>query len=68
MPAILWVALPVRYRDNLQINFALFRATRPTTAVVDTYALEQASANVADSFLRGMDREANRISHDLKKK
>jgi hypothetical protein len=55
------------YRDNLQINFALFRPGH-LTPTLDTYVLEQASANVSDSFLRAMDREANRISHDLKKK
>jgi len=55
------------YRDNMQINFALFRASHHDP-VVDTYILERASANVSESFLSAMDRVANRVSHDLKKK
>jgi hypothetical protein len=35
---------------------------------LDTYLLERSSANVSDSFLAAMDREANRVSHELKKK
>lgn len=55
------------YRENMQIDFALFRASH-YDPVVDTYILERASANVSDTFLTGMDRIANRVSHDLKKK
>jgi hypothetical protein len=55
------------YRENMQIAFALFRPGHHEP-LVDTYVLERASANVSDSFLAGMDRVANRVSHDLKKK
>ena len=55
------------YRENMQINFALFRLSRPDP-ITDTYILERASANVSDTFLGAMDRIANRVSHDIKKK
>lgn len=55
------------YRENMQINFALFHDSRPDP-VTDTYILERATANVSDTFLQAMDRIANRVSHDLKKK
>jgi len=55
------------YREKMQIAFALFRASH-YDPVVDAYILERASANVSDTFQTGMDRIANRVSHDLKKK
>jgi hypothetical protein len=54
------------YRENLQVDFALFQVGR-FKPVLDTYVLERASANVSDSFLPAMDHEANRVSHELKK-
>jgi hypothetical protein len=55
------------YRENMQVSFALFRASH-YDAVIDTYVLERASANVVDTLLTAMDRIANRVSHDLEKK
>ena len=55
------------YRDNLEVGFALFRPGH-LKADLDTTLLAQPSANVSDSLLPAMDREANRISHELKKK
>jgi hypothetical protein len=55
------------HRDNLQINFALFRMGE-LKAVLDTAILAPPSASVSDSFLSAMDRESNRIGSELKKK
>jgi hypothetical protein len=55
------------YRDNLEVGFALFRPGH-LKADLDTTLLAQPSANVSDSLLPAMDREANRISRELKKK
>jgi hypothetical protein len=55
------------YRDNLQINFDLFRIGR-FKPIVDGAVQEKPAVNVSDSLMPAMDREANRISHDLKKK
>ena len=55
------------YREEMQISFALFRARRLEPEVDDS-VLETASANASDSFLRGMDRIANRVTSELKKK
>jgi hypothetical protein len=55
------------YRDNLQVSFALFRNDR-FKPVVDTVILAQPSGNVSDNLLSAMDRESNRIGHELKKK
>jgi hypothetical protein len=54
------------YRENLQVNFAVFRIGR-FKAVLDASVLERPSANVADTLLSAMDREANRVDHELKK-
>lgn len=54
------------YRENLQLAFALFRVGR-FQPVLDTYVLERPSANVSDTLLKAMDREANRVGHELKK-
>jgi hypothetical protein len=55
------------YRDNVQISFALFPVERPKP-VLDTVMLAQPSGNASDSLLPAMDRESNRVSHELKKK
>jgi hypothetical protein len=55
------------HRDNLQIDFALFRMGE-LKAVLDTAILAPPSASVSDSFLSAMDRESNRIGSELKKK
>jgi hypothetical protein len=55
------------YRDNLQISFALFPMDR-LKPVLDTVILAQPSGNASDNLLTAMDRESNRVSHELKKK
>lgn len=55
------------YRNNLQISFALFPVDR-LKPIVDTVILAQPSGNASDNLLPAMDRESNRISHELKKK
>ena len=55
------------YRDNLQISFTLFRTDR-FKPIVDTVILAQPSGNASDNLLSAMDRESNRIGHELKKK
>ena len=55
------------YRDNLQISFVLFRSGR-WKPVLDAFLRGQPSGNVSDSLLPAMDREANRVSHELNKK
>ena len=55
------------YRDNLEIKFALFRPGKPS-AIMNATILAQPSANVSDSLMQTMDRVANRVSHELKKK
>jgi hypothetical protein len=55
------------YRDSLEIDFALFRAGKPSAAMNATL-LEQPSANVSDSLVQAMDRVANRVQHELKKR
>jgi|GEM_PF-1522850 len=54
------------YRDNLKISFALFRRGqwRP---VLDTFIQERPSGNVSEGLLPTMDREANRVSHEVDK-
>jgi hypothetical protein len=54
------------YRDNLKISFALFRRGQ-WKPVLDTYIQERPSGNVSDSLLPAMDREANRVSHEIDK-
>ena len=58
---------PPTYRNPLKISFALFRIGR-LKPVLEAAVLQEPSANVSDSFLPAMDREANRVSHELKKK
>jgi hypothetical protein len=55
------------YRENLQIGFAMFRIGR-FKPVLDTVLKDRPSANVSDSLVLAMDREANRVSHELRKK
>ena len=55
------------YRENLEIDFALFRPGK-LSALMNATILAQPSANVSDSLMLAMDRVANRVSHELKKK
>jgi hypothetical protein len=55
------------YRDSVELDFALFRAGNPT-ARLNTNLMDRPSANVSDSLMQAMDREANRVTHELKKK
>jgi hypothetical protein len=55
------------YRDNLEIDFALFRPGK-FAAMMNATILAQPSANVSDSLVQAMDRVANRVGHELKKK
>jgi hypothetical protein len=55
------------YRENLQISFALFPIDR-LKPVVDTVILAQPSGNASDNLLPAMDRESNRVVHELRKK
>jgi hypothetical protein len=56
-----------QYRNNLEVNFAVFR---PGTlkAKVDARILAQPSGNVSDSLMQAMDGVANRIGRELKRK
>ena len=54
-------------RDTLEINFSLYRMGSPKP-ILDTRILDEPSGNVSDSLMEGMEREANRIDHELKKK
>jgi hypothetical protein len=55
------------HRDNVQISFALFPVER-LKPVLDTVMLAQPSGSASDNLLPAMDRESNRVSHELKKK
>ena len=55
------------YRNELEINFAVFRAGNPYP-ILDTQILDRARANASDSLMDAMDREGNRVRHGLKKK
>jgi hypothetical protein len=55
------------YRNELQITFAVFKAGNPSP-ILDTQILDRARANVSDSLMEAMDREGNRVRHELKKK
>jgi hypothetical protein len=52
------------YRDNLKIGFALFRIGQ-WQPVLDTSIQERPSGNASDSLSPAMDREANRVSHEV---
>ena len=54
-------------RENLQISFALFLTGR-FKPVLDTLLYDRPSANVSDTLEMAMDREANHVSDELKKK
>jgi len=54
------------YRDNLQVSFALFPMDR-LKPLVETVILARPSGNASDNLLPAMDRESNRVSHELKK-
>lgn len=55
------------YRHELEINFAVFRPGN-LNPLLDTQLLERARANASDSLMDAMDREGNRLRHELKKK
>ena len=55
------------YRDNMEIRFALFPMNRPD-ADLEATLLERPSSSPTDSFVQGMDREANRIGREWKKR
>lgn len=55
------------YRNELEINFAIFRSGNPFP-LLDTQLLERARANASDSLMDAMDREGNRVRHELRKK
>jgi hypothetical protein len=55
------------HRDNVQISFALFPVER-LKPILDTVVLAQPSGSASDNLLPAMDRESNRVSHELKKK
>lgn len=55
------------HRDNLQISFALFSMDR-VKPVLDTVILAEPSGSMSDNMMAAMDRESNRIEHELKKK
>jgi hypothetical protein len=55
------------HRDNLQIAFALFSMDQ-IKPVLDTVILARPSGSMSDNMLSAMDRESNRVGHELKKK
>jgi len=55
------------YRENLQVSFAVFRVGR-FKPVLDTQLKAQPSGDVSDTLVQAMDRVANRVSHELRKK
>ena len=55
------------YRNELEINFAVFRAGNPYP-ILDTQILDRARTNASDSLIDAMDREGNRVRHELEKK
>lgn len=55
------------HRDNVQISYALFPVER-LKPVLDTVMLAQPSGKASDNLLPAMDRESDRVSHELKKK
>jgi hypothetical protein len=54
------------YRNELEINFAVFRAGNPDP-IMETQIRDRARANASDSLMDAMDREGNRVRHDLKR-
>ena len=55
------------YRENVQISFAIFPMDR-LKPVLDTVILAQPSGHASDNLMSAMDNEANRVSHELRKK
>lgn len=55
------------YRERMEIDFALFRSSR-ADALVDTSIFETASAGVSGTFQSAMDRIADRVTHEIRKK
>jgi hypothetical protein len=54
------------YRENLEVAVALFQMGQ-FKPLLDTIVLERPSKNVTDTLMAAMDREANRVDHELKK-
>jgi len=52
-------------RDSLEINFALYR-TGSLEPLLQTSLRDEPSDTIAASLTQGIDREANRIEHELK--
>jgi hypothetical protein len=55
------------YRDELEINFAVFRAGNPKP-IFDTCILDRARWNASDSLMDAMDREGHRVKQELEKR
>ena len=55
------------YRENLQVDFALFQLGR-FKPLLATYVLERPARNVSDTLLPAMDHEANRVAGEWRKK
>lgn len=55
------------YRDDLEVHYALFRAGK-FEADISAVTLERPSSAVADRLMPAMDRIANQVAHELKKK
>jgi hypothetical protein len=55
------------YRENLEVAVALFQMGQ-FKPLLDTIVLERPSKNVTDTLMAAMDREANRVDHELKKR
>lgn len=52
---------------DVNVNFALFRPGNPKAAL-DTRITDRPSGDVSSSLMQTMDRVANRVTHELKKK
>jgi hypothetical protein len=55
------------YRSEVEVNFAVFRSGG-VNPILDTQILDRPRANASDSLMDAMDREGNRVKHELKKK
>jgi hypothetical protein len=55
------------YRSEVEVNFAVFRSGG-LNPILDTQILDRPRANASDSLMDAMDREGNRVKHELRKK
>lgn len=55
------------YRSEAEVNFAVFRSGG-LNPILDTQILDRPRANASDSLMDAMDREGNRVKHEVKKK